>query len=83
MQREIVRQALSLFETAKTPRTTIKAPFSWKEDGVVWRARYGVVDPADKEHLLKLGEERRRQRALAKQLLAERADFLGRVPGEA
>ena len=41
MQREIVRQALSLFETAITPRTTVKAPFSWKEDGVAWRARYG------------------------------------------
>ena len=59
MQREIVRQALSLFETAKTPRTTVKAPFSWKENGMVWRARYGRVDPADKEPLLKLGEERR------------------------
>ena len=67
MQREIVRQALSLFETAETPRTTIKAPFSWWEDGAIWRARYGRVDPADKERLLKLGEERRRQQAMAKQ----------------
>ena len=73
MQREIVRQALSLFETAITPRTTVKAPFSWKEDGVAWRARYGRVDPTEKERLLKLGEERRRQQAMAKQILAERA----------
>ena len=73
MQREIVRQALSLFETAKTRRTTVKAPFSWKEDGAVWRARYGRVDATDKERLLKLGEERRRQQAMAKQILAERA----------
>jgi hypothetical protein len=73
MQREIIRQALSLFETAKTPRTTVKTLFSWKEDGVVWRARYGRVDPTDKERLLKLGEERRRQQAIAKQILAERA----------
>jgi D-proline reductase (dithiol) PrdB len=73
MQREIVRQALSLFGTAKAPRTTVKAPFSWKEDGVVWRARYGRVDPTDKESLLKLGEERRRRQALAKHILAERA----------
>jgi hypothetical protein len=35
--------SLSLFETAKAPRTTVKTPFSWKEDGVVWRARYGRV----------------------------------------
>jgi hypothetical protein len=73
MQREIVCQALSLFETARIPRTTIKAPFSWKEDGAVWRARYGSVDPTEKERLLKLGEERRRQQAMAKQIPAERA----------
>ena len=72
-QREIVRQALSLFETAKAPRTTVKAPFSWKEDGTVWRARYGRVDPADKERLLKVGEERRKQQAAAKQIFAKRA----------
>jgi hypothetical protein len=94
MQREIVRQALSLFETAETPRTTIKAPFSWWEDGAIWRARYGRVDPADKERLLKLGEERRRQHALAKQIPSERAappcspadtchdDVGGPTPGE-
>ena len=73
MQREIVRQALSLFETAKMPRTTVKAPFSWKEDGVVWRARYGRVELTEKERLLNLGEERRRQQAMAKQTPAERA----------
>jgi hypothetical protein len=72
MQREIVRRALSLFETAQTPRTTVKAPFFWKEDGVVWRARYGRVDAADKERLLKLGEERRRQRAMVKHTVPQR-----------
>jgi hypothetical protein len=73
MQREIVRQALSLFHTAKTPRITVKAPFLWKEAGAVWRARYGRVDPANEEYLLKVGEERRKQRAMAKQMRAERA----------
>lgn len=82
MQREIVRQALTLFETAKTPRTTIKAPHSWWEDGATWRARYGRVDPADKERLLKLGEERRRQQATAKQTPAVSSDVHARVPGE-
>ena len=28
-----------------------------------WRTRYGRVDPADRERLLTLGDERRRQRA--------------------
>ena len=83
MQREIVRQALTLFETAKTPRTTIKAPHSWWEDGAIWRARYGHIDPADKERLFKLGEERRRQQATAKQTPTVSPDFHARVPGEA
>ncbi|MGH6680153.1 MAG: glycine reductase [Bradyrhizobium sp.] len=73
MQREIVRQALSLFETATAPRTTVKAPFAWKEDGAVWRARYGRVEPADRERLLKLGDQRRLQQAKAKQAASSRA----------
>ena len=82
MQREIVREALTLFETAKAPRTTIKAPHSWWEDGAIWRARYGRVDPADKERLLKLGEERRRQQATAKQTHAVSPAIHARVPEE-
>ncbi|WIM09936.1 hypothetical protein [Enhydrobacter sp.] len=63
MQKAIVRQALGLLESARRPRTTAKAPFLWKEDDPGWRARYGRVDPTDRERLLALGEERRRQRA--------------------
>lgn len=70
MQREIVRQALDLFATAKMPRTTVRAPFAWKEDGAIWRARYGRVDPKDRERLLKLGDERRARQARAKQGVA-------------
>jgi len=73
MQREILRQALRLFETAKAPRTTIKAPFAWKEEGSLWRTRYGRVDPADQERLLKLGDERRLRQAKAKQAAPEGA----------
>ncbi|MEH2507951.1 D-proline reductase (dithiol) PrdB [Bradyrhizobium sp. AZCC 1578] len=72
MQREIVRQALALFETSKTLRTTVKAPFAWNEEGAVWRARYGRVTPADRERLLKLGDERRRKQAQSKQAAADR-----------
>lgn len=75
MQREIVRQAIGLFDMAKAPRTTVTAPFAWKEDGTVWRARYGRVDPADQERLLKLGDARRLQQAKAKELAATRAAF--------
>ena len=66
MQRDIVRAALHLLETASGPRTTVKSPFAWHEDGAVWRARYGRVDPADKERLRELGEARRRQQAARK-----------------
>lgn len=72
MQLEIVRDALRLLETAQAPRTTVKAPFSWKEDGAVWRARYGRVDPADRERLLRLGDERRLRQANARQTLPEK-----------
>lgn len=68
MQHEIVRQALRLLETAAGPRTTVKSPFTWHEDGALWRARYGRVDAADKERLFALGEERRRQQAARKKV---------------
>ena len=66
MQTAIVRQALGLLESAARPRTTVKAPFRWKEDDPGWRARYGRVDPAERERLLALGEERRRLRSRSK-----------------
>jgi D-proline reductase (dithiol) PrdB len=72
MQREIVRSALALFATATAPRTTVKAPFAWKEDGAIWRARYGRVTPENREQLLKLGNERRARQAEAKQVVAGR-----------
>ena len=66
MQEAIVRQAVGLLAMATGPRTTVKAAFSWKADDPEWRARYGRVDSAERERLLVLGEERRRQKAKAK-----------------
>ncbi|MBX3503033.1 MAG: hypothetical protein KF889_26605 [Alphaproteobacteria bacterium] len=65
MQEKIVRQALGLLADASALRTTLKAPFGWKASDPEWRARYGRVDPAERERLLALGEERRRQKAKA------------------
>jgi D-proline reductase (dithiol) PrdB len=73
MQREVVRNALGLFATATAPRTTVKAPFAWKEDGAIWRARYGRVTPENREQLRKLGDERRARQAQAKQVAPGRA----------
>jgi len=73
MQREIVRNALELFATATAPRTTVKAPFAWKEDGAIWRPRYGRVTSENRERLLKLGNERRARQAEAKLGVAGKA----------
>jgi D-proline reductase (dithiol) PrdB len=67
MQKRVVAQALGLLEAAAGPRTTVRAPFAWKDDPG-WRARYGRVDPAERERLLALGADRRRQRAEANRL---------------
>ena len=63
MQEKIVRQALDVLTTAPGPRTTIKAPFAWKASDPGWRARYGRVDPAERERLLQVGDERRKRMA--------------------
>ena len=63
MQKAIVRQSIGLLQSARAPRTTVKAPFAWKDSDPGWRARYGRVDPAERERLLAIGEERRRERA--------------------
>lgn len=73
MQREIARNALKLFETARAPRTTVRSPFAWKEDGAVWRPRYGRVTAENREQLLKLGNERRAKQAGVKKAAAGRA----------
>lgn len=64
MQREIVRQALDLLQSAAAPRITVSAPFAWKDDPG-WRARYGRVDPAERARLLALGAERKAKQKAA------------------
>ena len=66
MQRDIVGQALGLLKTAEAPRTTVTAPFAWKDDPD-WRARYNLITPENRAQLAAIGEERRRTRAAAKQ----------------
>ena len=60
MQREVVRLALRTLETASGPRTTVQAPVEWKDDPG-WRERYSRVDPAERERLRQVGDERRRR----------------------
>lgn len=62
MQKNIVAMALGLLESATSPRTTLVAPFAWKDDPG-WRDRYGRVDPAELERLIAQGKERRRRQA--------------------
>lgn len=65
MQREVVATALALLETAQGPRTTVVSHFAWKDDPG-WRERYGRVDPAERDRLVAIGEERRRRQDEAK-----------------
>jgi D-proline reductase (dithiol) PrdB len=67
MQREVVRLALSLLETAPGARTTVVSPFKWKDDDPDWRERYGRVSEAERDKLIAAGEARRKQRAAMKQ----------------
>ena len=57
IQRTVVSRALQLLEEATAPRTTVRMPMTWHDPD--WRGRYGRVDPAERERLLKAGEERR------------------------
>ena len=64
MQTVTVRLALSLLETAVTPRTTLRSPFEWKPNQE-WRDRYNRVRPEDRERLLAAGVARRERRRQA------------------
>ena len=66
MQKAVVGQALGLLAAAEGPRTTVTAPYRWKDEDPDWRARYDRVDPADRERLLAVGEQRRRRRTQAR-----------------
>ena len=65
MQRDVVRRALTMLESARVPRTTEKAPYQWWDTGN-WRARYSRVEPRDRDRLLALGDQRRITQAGAK-----------------
>lgn len=63
MQRQTLSLALGLIESATEPRTTVRSPFEW-HGGEGWRERYNRVsdDPAERERLLRIGDERRKKR---------------------
>jgi D-proline reductase (dithiol) PrdB len=61
MQRRILGQALSLFETATGPRTTLRSPEHWGDDG--WRDRYMQVTEDNRAELARQGEALRQRRA--------------------
>jgi hypothetical protein len=65
MQRQIVRIALDLLESARVPRTTVTTPFVWSEDES-WKDNYARVDPEKLEAIKRAGEARRQQQARAK-----------------
>lgn len=60
-QSEVVAAALSLFEEARAPRTTVPLNQQWPGDDS-WRESYLQVRPADLPTLRRMGEERRAER---------------------
>jgi hypothetical protein len=64
MQHDTVAIALKLLHSATEPRVTVRSPFEWKPDPG-WRQRYNRVDPADRERLLAIGDQRRAKRGQA------------------
>ena len=64
-QLSIVRQAISLFESAKNANTTELAPFTWSDDQS-WREDFCRVDDTNREALRLKGEQRRQQQQAAK-----------------
>ena len=60
MQVAIISNALRLFETAVSPRTTEKTAFVWDNNN--WRSKYLEIREEDRERLQQLGRERREDR---------------------
>ena len=65
MQQAIVRQAVEMLVAAEGPRTTVKAPFAWRDDPG-WRGRYNRVTAENRGELAALGDERRRRQVSVK-----------------
>jgi hypothetical protein len=63
MQRKSVELALNLAETASAPGIAISTDFRWS-DNEDWKENYARVDDSNRQALLQMGEENRRQRAL-------------------
>lgn len=62
MQSEIIRQAMSLLESAEGANTVARTPFTWGDD-CGWRDDYARIDDSNRESLRARGESRRQQQA--------------------
>ena len=60
MQHAVVSEALTLFDTAIAPRTTVRLPWRWPTGE--WRRRYMEVRDEDREAMRRKGDERRAER---------------------
>lgn len=63
MQQKSVDLALNLAETASAPGVVVSTNFEWSENES-WKESYARVNDSNREALLQMGEENRRQRAL-------------------
>lgn len=70
IQRTVVGHAVRLLAEAEGPRTTLRMPFAWHDPA--WRARYGRIDPVERERLLEIGRRRRIAAETAKESRAQK-----------
>jgi len=61
MQRRILRQGLSLFDSVTEPLTTVVSPEQWGDDD--WKQHYMEVNDDNRAALAQKGEELRQRRA--------------------
>jgi D-proline reductase (dithiol) PrdB len=52
MQRAVISQALGLLVSAEAPRTTVRSPFAWKDDGD-WKNDYNNISRMPPEEVAK------------------------------
>jgi hypothetical protein len=78
MQLNIMKESLSLLESAKKPNTIGRSKLIWSEDNA-WRDNYAEVTETNRTDLARRGEARRNQQATEKAGGKKRAPMIAEM----